>query len=363
MATKVGIIFGGKSAEHEVSINSAKNIFKALDKNLFEPTLIGISKQGSWYFVSSGDSFDQLKAINDKDLPAGFTAASLICENGQAKLLKIKNSEKIALDVAFPILHGTYGEDGTIQGLFKMMNLAFVGCDVIASCVGMDKDFMKRILRDAKLPIADFMLLQQGQATDFSAIKSKLGLPFFIKPANAGSSVGVHKIKSEQDFDIKLKDAFQFDYKVLAEKYIQGREIECSVMGPNLNPKASNPGEVIPTHDFYSYEAKYLDDNGAKLKIPAELSKKEIETIQKLAIETYQCLGCDGLARVDFFLTADGYAIINEINTMPGFTKISMYPKMWEATGIGYTNLITELIQLGIQKHGRDQKLNTNFMK
>jgi D-alanine-D-alanine ligase len=361
MKKKVAIIFGGRSAEHEVSLNSAKNIFKALDQNLFEAVLVAISKQGSWYWVDLFATLEKLKAIDDTDLPKGVEPASIICEKGKAQILKIKESEKIAVDVAFPILHGTYGEDGTIQGLFKMMNLAFVGCDVLASSVGMDKDFMKRLLQQSGLPIADFQCFFKNAVPEFSELKSRLGLPFFIKPANAGSSVGVHKIKDAQEFTTKLKDAFKYDHKVLAEKFIEGREIECSVLGLNQNPIASLPGEVIPTHEFYSYEAKYLDDNGARLKIPAELTKNEIEKIQTLALQTYQVLGCDGLTRVDFFLSKTGQAVVNEINTMPGFTKISMYPKMWEVSGIKYSELITKLIELAFQKQALDQTLSTNF--
>jgi D-alanine-D-alanine ligase len=258
-------------------------------------------------------------------------------------------------------LHGTYGEDGTIQGLFKMMSLPFVGCDVLASSVGMDKDFMKRLLQQAGLPTAQFICLHKGSKVDFSELKSLLGAPFFIKPANAGSSVGVHKIRTAQEFELKIKDAFLYDHKVLAEKFIEGREIECSVLGLNQTPKASLPGEVIPTHEFYSYEAKYLDENGAHLKIPAELSKEQRERIQHLAEQTYKTLGCDGLTRVDFFLSPDDKVFINEINTMPGFTKISMYPKMWEASGIKYSELITRLIDLAFQKQQLDQSLSTNF--
>jgi len=205
-------------------------------------------------------------------------------------------------------------------------------------------------------------LLTPFKSTPYSEVVSKLGSPFFIKPANAGSSVGVHKIKSAEDYEVQLKDAFQFDTKVLAEEFVQGREIECSVMGHNHSPEASLPAEIIPQHEFYSYEAKYLDDNGALLKIPAEVSPESLQKLQALAKKTYQVMGCDGLTRVDFFLKSNGDLFVNEINTIPGFTKISMYPKMWEATGVSYKDLITKLIHFGLEKHRDEQKLKTSYL-
>jgi len=243
------------------------------------------------------------------------------------------------------------------------VNLPFVGCGVLGSAVGMDKEVMKRLLFEAKIPNAKYEVLLSHSPKGFDEVVKSLGLPFFIKPANAGSSVGVHKIKSKADFETKLKDAFCYDHKVLAEEFIQGREIEVSVMGPNHKPKASVAGEVIPTHEFYSYDAKYLDDNGATLKIPAPLSADELSRLQKLACQTFQVLGCDGLSRVDFFLKKNGEALLNEINTIPGFTKISMYPKMWEASGIKYSQLITELIKLGFEKFKSENDLMTNYEK
>lgn len=358
----VALIFGGKSAEHEVSLRSAKNVADALDKDKFTPVLIGISKEGSWYRFPDMGVFTEATKIVDNALPSKAEPVALMSLQGKPVLYSLKDHSKTSVDVAFPILHGTMGEDGTIQGLFKMVQLPFVGCGVWSSAAGMDKEIMKRLLAVAKIPNARYLLLTPNQKNDYNEIVKQLGSPFFIKPANAGSSVGVHKIKTAEDFVVKLKDAFQFDTKVLAEEFIQGREVECSVMGHNHAPKASLPGEVIPQHEFYSYEAKYIDDNGALLKIPAELSAETTKAVQKMAEQTYQAMGCDGLTRVDFFIRPNGELYINEINTIPGFTKISMYPKMWEASGLNYKELISQLIQLGFEKFESEQSLKTSYL-
>lgn len=356
----VAIFFGGKSSEHEVSVRSGKNVCAALDRNQFSPVLIGISKQGSWYKFSSEKIFDQIEALSDHNLPTDAEPVSLICEKGKSFLFSLKNFSRENLDVAFPVLHGTLGEDGSMQGLFQCMNLPYVGCGVLSSAAGMDKEVMKRLLQVAEIPTAKYILLTKQAKHSFDYLVQHLGLPFFIKPANSGSSVGVHKIKTEIEFAEKLADAFKFDHKVLAEEFMQGREIEISVMGLNRSSKASLPGEVTATHDFYSYEAKYLDENGASFKIPAELTSQQITEIQKLANKTYQVMGCDGLTRVDFFLTKDSKFYVNEINTLPGFTKISMYPKMWEATGLSYQNLISQLLELAFAKAKENAEISTN---
>lgn len=363
MKKKVAIIFGGKSAEHEVSIRSTKNIVEALDKEAFEPILIGISKEGSWYRFPDQSVFNSVTSLSVRSIPADAEPITLICDEGQPFLYSLKTHMKTSVDIAFPVLHGTMGEDGTIQGLFKMVQLPFVGCGVLASAAGMDKEVMKRLLIQAHIPTAKYVLLTPEAKHSYDFLVQELGTPFFIKPANAGSSVGVHKIKSEDEFKTKLADAFQFDRKVLAEEFMQGREIECSVLGANHRPEASLPGEIIPQHDFYSYEAKYLDDNGALLKIPAEMSAESLQKLQELAKKTYHVMGCDGLTRVDFFMKTNGEFFINEINTMPGFTKISMYPKMWEAAGLSYKALITKLIQLGFEKNQLDQSLKTSYLE
>jgi D-alanine-D-alanine ligase len=299
--------------------------------------------------------------LTDKALPANSDPVALISEGGKPWFFSLKNQTKTAVDCAFPILHGTFGEDGTIQGLFKMMNLPFVGCGVWSSAAGMDKEVMKRLLAVAEVPNAKYVLLTPQNIMPYEELVEKLGSPFFIKPANAGSSVGVHKIKTKEGYEKDLQDAFSYDAKVLAEEFIQGRELECSVMGLNATAKASLPGEVISHHEFYSYAAKYNDDKGASIVIPAQLTAGEVEKIQKMAVKTYQVMGCDGLTRVDFFLQKNGELCVNEINTIPGFTKISMYPKMWEATGVGYTELITQLVGFAFEKHAAEEKLMFSY--
>ncbi len=363
MKKKVAILFGGRSAEHEVSLRSAKNVAAALDKSKFDLILIGISREGTWYQFPDVSVFEQIKALSDKSLPPMADPVSLVCMKGRPELFSLESKKTSSVDIAFPVLHGTFGEDGCIQGLFKMANLPFVGCGVLGSAVGMDKEVMKRLLIEAKIPAAKYQVIYSHMPQTYEVLAKDLGTPFFIKPANAGSSVGVHKIKSADDFKTHLKDAFLYDHKILAEEFIQGREIEISVLGLNHNPKASVAGEVTPTHEFYSYEAKYIDENGATLQIPAQIPSDVLARMQKIAVQTFQVLGCDGLSRVDFFLKPDGIAMINEVNTIPGFTAISMYPKMWEASGIQYQELISQLIQLGFEKHQSEESLMTNYEK
>lgn len=361
MKKKVALIFGGRSSEHEISIRSIKNVYEALDKNKFEPILVGISKQGSWYQIPSSEILTSLTSLDDRKIPKQIHACTLICQNSKGSLLLLEKNISLSIDVAFPVLHGTFGEDGTIQGYFKMMNLPFVGCGVLASAMGMDKEIMKRLLDQAKIPNAKSVLITKSQTHSYDKITQILGSPFFIKPANSGSSVGVYKIKSAAEFEEKCPLALSFDDKVLAEEFIEGREIECAVKGLNSEPQAAVPGEIIPTHEFYSYDAKYIDDNGAKIQIPAAIDSATVEKIQKLAQHTYQVLGCDGLTRVDFFLKKNGDLYVNEINTIPGFTNISMYPKMWEAAGISYSDLISDLIHLAFQKAEQEKRIQFSF--
>jgi len=360
---RVGVLFGGKSAEHEISLLSAKNIVEAMDKEKYEVVLIGINKSGEW-FLHADLANCLLNADNAKliQLTKAQENVTLVAKEKGNPLVNLSGgcSSEAPLDVIFPVLHGTYGEDGTMQGLLKLANIPFVGAGVLASAVGMDKDVMKRLLRDAGIPIAKFLTVHSHEKhlIDFEKITETVGLPFFVKPANLGSSVGISKVKNKAEFEEKIDFAFQFDHKVLIEENVTGREIECSVLG-NENPIASLPGEVIPQHEFYSYEAKYLDENGALFEIPAKLVEKEVREIQALVIRAYQVLCCEGMARVDVFLTPDGRVILNEINTIPGFTRISMYPKMWESSGLSYQNLIDRLIALALQKYEKEQKLKT----
>jgi D-alanine-D-alanine ligase len=359
---KVGILFGGKSAEHEVSLQSAKNVFDAIDREKYIPILIGIDKFGKWLlndkseFLLNADDPKRIRLNRSSD------SVALIPQSGGviANLNNVK--EETAIDVIFPILHGPFGEDGTVQGLLKLADLPFVGAGVLGSAVGMDKDVMKRLLRDAGIPIGDFIALKSHEAFPaFKTLADRLGLPFFVKPANMGSSVGVSKIHNEGEYGAALGLAFEYDTKIILEEFIQGRELECSVLG-NETPAASLPGEVISTHEFYSYDAKYLDEKGAVLEIPAEIPPETVLKIQELAVKTFQTLSCEGLARVDFFLKADGGILVNEINTMPGFTKISMYPKLWEVSGISYSALIDKLIEFAIQRFNKEKKLKTSYI-
>jgi D-alanine-D-alanine ligase len=266
----------------------------------------------------------------------------------------------LQLDVIFPVLHGTYGEDGTVQGLLKLANIPFVGAGVLGSAIGMDKDVMKRLLRDAQIPIGKFLVLQTFDKPNYDQIVSRLGSPFFVKPANAGSSVGVAKVRTKEEFVTSLENAFLYDRKVLVEEFIEGREVECSVLG-NDHPIVSLPGEVIPQHDFYSYEAKYLDQEGAQFQIPISLPPGVEAKMQEMAVKAYGALCCEGMARIDFFLKENGEILVNEINTIPGFTKISMYPKLWVASGLSYSHLLDRLIELALERHEKESRLKTVF--
>lgn len=349
----IALIFGGKSAEHEVSVVSARNVAKAMDKKKYNLIFVGIDKKGQWLKIEEKEMFSEkspfslIKKIADKII--------IPFSKNEKFFLKIgKNDKKI--DVVFPILHGPFGEDGTIQGLLKLYNVPFVGPSVLGSAVGMDKDFSKRLLKEAGIPIAKFLVYKKNKKVSFAKIKKELGLPFFVKPSNLGSSVGVSKVNNEKEFISAIKNAFSFDNKIIIEKYIAGKEIECSILG-NENPIASVLGEIIPTHDFYSYEAKYLDKNGAKMQIPANIPNFLVKKIQTLALKTFEVLGCEGMSRVDFFLTKNNEIFVNEINTIPGFTSISMYPKLLEKSGIGYSELIDKLIQLAIERHIQETAL------
>ena len=348
------ILFGGQSAEHEVSVQSARNVIGAINKRKYEVFVVGITKSGQWKLLNSPTITDNIRTADE--VRAASTVALL--PSGDEKLWLINEREKKKyFDLVFPVLHGPLGEDGTVQGLLKLMDVPFVGADVLGSAIGMDKDVAKRLLREAGVPIADFLTCQKHKARGlkYSKVKKKLGLPMFIKPANLGSSVGVSKVSSEKEFSLALKSAFAYDKKILIEKFIKGREIECAVLG-NSKPRASIPGEIVVHDSFYSYQAKYLDDHGATLVIPAPLNKKLISKIRRLAITVFTTLDCEGMARVDFFLTPEGKLVVNEINTIPGFTTISMYPKLWEQSGVPYAKLIDILIQLAQRRFADNKK-------
>jgi|SRR5579885_414680 len=355
---RVAILFGGKSAEHEVSIQSAKNVYNSLDKKKYDITLIGIDKKGEWHVLAEkylmASSFTkELSYAREKNkvsdiLPSPFYSP-------------LKGEGIRGIDVVFPVLHGPYGEDGSMQGLLQISNVSFVGPGVLGSAIGMDKDVTKRLLRDAGLPVAKFLVFQKSALDHivFRKVAQQLGVPFFVKPANLGSSVGVSKVHNEKEFATALEEAFTYDNKILLEQYIQGKEIECSVLG-NDTPIVSIPGEIIAHHEFYSYEAKYLDENGAELKIPAGLPAKKVKEVQQLALQVFKILCLESMARIDFFYTPEGKFYVNEANTIPGFTNISMYPKLWEASGISYSELVDRLLQLAIERQQRQNKLRTS---
>ena len=360
---RVGIIFGGKSAEHEVSLQSAKNILEAIDTSKFDVVLLGIDKQGEWHLNDASGFL--LNAENPSRIALNRSGENVALVPGQAsqQLITRQNAHPLSqVDVIFPIVHGTLGEDGSLQGLLRMANLPFVGSGVLGSAVSMDKDFTKRLLRDAGLKVAPWFSITQAQRTRLNAhvVVEQFGLPLFIKPANQGSSVGVSKVSHVEEFEAALDLAFTFDRKVLIEKGIKGREIECAVLG-NDDPVASPCGEVVVHDAFYSYDTKYISENGAQTVVPAAISTEDSEAIRAVALQAFQALECSGMARVDVFLSENGEIIVNEVNTLPGFTNISMYPALWEEAGIAYTELITRLILLAVSRHERRRRLKTSW--
>ncbi|MFN8576734.1 MAG: D-alanine--D-alanine ligase [Candidatus Sericytochromatia bacterium] len=357
---RVAILFGGQSVEHEVSLQSAKNVFDAINKDKYDVSLIGIDKDGKWHLNNSSKYL-----LNENDpklikLNNSNQNLAIIPGNTNSKIMNITNNSGIDnIDVVFSVIHGTTGEDGVLQGFLKLADIPFVGPSVLGSAICMDKDVAKRLMRDSEIPTSKFLTFHKNQINniDFNQVKEKLGLPVFIKPANSGSSVGVNKARNQEEFIRGIKDSFKYDNKILVEEFIKGREIECSVMG-NEEPIVSIAGEIMAQHEFYSYDAKYIDDNGAVTKIPADLSPDTLKKLQYYAIKAFKTLCCEGMARVDFFVTENDEIYLNELNTIPGFTKISMYPKLWEASGVPYSELIDKLITYALERHKRDKELS-----
>ncbi|WP_374439721.1 D-alanine--D-alanine ligase [Pseudomonas panipatensis] len=359
---RVGVIFGGRSAEHEVSLQSAKNIVDALDRSRFEPVLIGIDKEGRWHLNDASDYL--LNQENPALIALNRSNRELAVVPGKAERQLVETASQQLLehvDVIFPIVHGTLGEDGCLQGLLRMADIPFVGSDVLGSAICMDKDISKRLLRDAGIAITPFVTLTRANAArlPFAEVQRQLGLPLFVKPANLGSSVGVSKVRDAAEYDAAVQLALAYDDKVLVEAAVNGREIECAVLG-NDQPIASGCGEIVVRDGFYSYDSKYIDDQAAQVVVPAEISAEASERIRQLAVEAFQVLGCSGLARVDVFLGADGQVLINELNSLPGFTRISMYPKLWQAAGMSYSELVSRLIDLALERHAARRRLQTN---
>jgi D-alanine-D-alanine ligase len=352
---RIAILFGGRSGEHEVSLNSAASVIAALDPARYDVVPIGITKNGRWLAGSSAQKLlpDVLRDGQRVMLGADPNVGALVpLDNNQGAALHV--------DVVFPVLHGTYGEDGTVQGLLELADLPYVGSGVIGSAVGMDKDMQKRLFLQAKLPVADFLAVQRARwerepEKVRREIEKKFRYPVFVKPATLGSSVGMTKAHNRAELEKALNFAAEFAQKLVIEKTIRGREIELSVLG-NEQARASIPGEIVPHREFYDYEAKYLEE-GTRLIIPAKLSKPQIKRFQQLAVRAFHAVEALGLARVDFFLeNRTGRIFLNEINTIPGFTSISMYPKLWEASGLSYRALLDELIELALAQHREKQR-------
>ena len=396
---RVGILFGGRSGEHEVSLLSAASVLNAIDKTKYEVVPIGITKDGRWLTAEhaerllKGNNEEQadksVRSTQATQLRAGdpeATPGAAVLARGESVVVPPEPARReaglapfqtdanlrraadraINVDVIFPVLHGTFGEDGTIQGLLELADIAYVGAGVLGSSAGMDKDVMKSLFRASGLPIVKHVTLLRSQFEREpkkvqKLVESKLRYPVFVKPANLGSSVGISKAHDRKELGPAIADAAKFDRKIVIEEGVGGkknkaREIECAVLG-NDDPKASIAGEIVPCKEFYDYDAKYLAE-GSELVIPAKIAKAQMKTVQRLAIAAFQAVDCTGLARVDFLMDPRSRRIfVNEINTMPGFTAISMYPKMWATSGVTYPELIDRLIQLGIERH-EDKKRN-----
>ncbi|KUO76581.1 MAG: D-alanine--D-alanine ligase [Desulfosporosinus sp. BRH_c37] len=349
---KVVLLFGGRSGEHEVSLNSAQSVFKAIDRTRYNVETIGINKQGQWFWgvlpetlIKEGfppaDQTHQVTLVIDPTNPHFMATDGYVLPNNGR------------FDIVFPVLHGPYGEDGTLQGLLEMANVPYVGSGVLGSSLGMDKDRMKAVFLEKALPQARYLTflrsdLTSGRETCLNEIEAKIGYPCFVKPANLGSSVGISKAHHREELLEALNVATIFDRKIVVEENINAKEIEVAVLG-NDTPKASIPGEVKPAHEFYTYEAKY-SNIGSSLLIPAPLDESIIVRLKEMAIEAFRAVEASGLSRVDFFVTTENEIFLNEINTLPGFTEISMYPKLWEASGIPYSELIDNLISLGLER-------------
>lgn len=347
----VAVIFGGKSTEHDVSLVSAASVMRNMDTEKYNIIPLGITKDGRWLLY--GGNIENI----DKDNWVKNAAPAIISPDSSEKsILKLEqnNLERIKIDVVFPVLHGMYGEDGTIQGLFELSGIPYVGCGVLASCVGMDKIYTKLVFDNANIPQADYCVVYRYDLNEkieqyADDIEEKLGYPCFIKPSNSGSSVGISKAKNRDELKLGLIEAAKFDRKILVEEFIDCREIECAVLG-NENPKASKLGEILPANEFYDFDAKY-QNAASKTRVPADIPKDVYDKISEYAVTAYKALDCAGLTRVDFFIDkSNGRIVLNEVNTLPGFTSISMYPQLWEATGIPYTKLIDELIQLAMKR-------------
>lgn len=359
---RVAVLFGGRSAEHEVSLQSAKNVIQHLDASRFEVVPIGIDKTGHWLqgegLLQHSLAHQQVKRLTQSE-QAWFTPEWVI-RSAHPTTVEKNSSNRPLFDVVFPAVHGSFCEDGTLQGLLALANVPFVGCGVLSSAVGMDKDVAKRLAMQAGINVAPYLAIKQGEFRKnktqvMENVAKVLTYPLFVKPANAGSSVGITKVKAPSELQQAIETAFRFDNKILVENGLSVQELELAVLEAKESgdePLVSVVGEIKPTHEFYSYEAKYLDENGASLHIPANVNESVAKAAQTMAAAIFKALECEGMARIDLFLDKNTNQLyFNEINTIPGFTKISMYPKLMEATGISYSTLLTHLVELAIKRH------------
>jgi D-alanine-D-alanine ligase len=362
---RIVLLFGGRSAEHEVSVASARSVIDALDPERYEPIAIGVTKQGRWHLLAGGPR--ALRAAVPGALPAVGSADGpevALDQDPGAQTLVGPDGGRTPIDVVFPVMHGPFGEDGSIQGFLEMAGVPYVGSGVLGSALGMDKAVQKIVFRAAGIPIVDHEVVDEREwEEDPDAVEARgdhLGYPLFSKPATLGSSVGVVRVDAPESLRRALETAFRYGRKALLERAVEdAREIEVAVLG-NDDPVASVAGEIVPHgHDFYDYEAKYVDEHGAELVVPAPLDDRTHAEVRRLAVAAFVAVECSGMARVDFFVRPTGEILLNEINTIPGFTQISMYPKLWEASGLSYAELIDRLVDLAIERHERERKKGT----
>ncbi|MGH9404934.1 MAG: D-alanine--D-alanine ligase family protein [Terriglobia bacterium] len=364
---RLGILFGGRSGEHEVSLESAASVLKAANPQRYEIVPIGITREGRWIAGAALGEFTPEALALALSTGTPFTPPADPTQKDLMPLASPGAARNHPIDVIFPVLHGTFGEDGTVQGLLELAGIPYVGAGVLGSAAGMDKDLMKRLFRDAGLPVVPWILVLRREWQAHAArvrreIEQALGYPVFVKPANLGSSVGISKVHGRAELDAALALAGRYDRKILAERAVDAREIECAVLG-NDTPRASVPGEIVPVNEFYDYEAKYVRE-GSRLIIPAKIGARKSQEVKAVSIRAFKAVDCAGMARVDFLLDRkSGEIFVNEINTIPGFTSISMYPKLWEASGVSYPRLIDYLIELALERHKEKSEVEYSYQR
>jgi D-alanine-D-alanine ligase len=362
----VAVVFGGRSAEHEISVLSARSVIDALDPDRYDAVAIGVTKDGRWRLMPTGPPALPAGAAELPGVSAGSGAEIALDQEPGSQALVGSDGARTSIDVVFPVMHGPYGEDGSIQGLLEMARVPYVGSGVLASAVGMDKAVQKQLFRAAGIPVVPHEVVHEREwEEDPEAVEARaqhLGYPMFAKPAALGSSIGIRKVGGPEELRAALEEAFRYGRKALLERSMErARELEVSVLG-NDDPVASVAGEIVPRgHDFYDYEAKYLDEDGAELVIPAELGEESLEELQRMAVAAFRAIDACGMARMDFFVTEEGRPFLNEVNTIPGFTSISMYPRLWEASGLPYPQLVDRLIELAIERHESERKKGTGI--